>query len=161
VSVLLRQADGFEGGGVGFKRLPPDDLAVVKPEGPGALTLMSDVTGLDPPHLYFSKSDHDVAFCHEAVRDDSRLHVLKSRFEPVASLVVTAQSRPARGLQLNLGIEQREKLGDVAPIIEELGPSTCDLNVLLGHCRQSIPQTQAEARPMRATPLPHAVSESA
>jgi hypothetical protein len=145
VSVLLRQTHGFEGGGMSFKRLPPDDLALVKPEGAGALALMSDVTRLDPPHFYFSKSDHDVAPCYEAVRDDSRLHVLKSRFEPVASLVVTVQSRPAGSLQLNLGIEQREKLSDVAPIIEELGPSTRNLNVLLRHRARSIPHRQEPA----------------
>src|SRR3954453_4350213 len=141
-SVLLPHPHGFEGVGMSFKGLPPDDLAVAKPESACTLALMSDVTRLDPAHLYFSQSDHDVALGYEAVRDDSRLHVLKSRFEPVASLVVTAQSRPARGLQLNLGVEQREKLGDVAPIIEELGPSTRDPNVLMGHCRQSIPRAQ-------------------
>jgi hypothetical protein len=145
VSVLLRQPYGFEGGGVSFKRLPPDDLAVAKPGDAGALALVSDLTRLDPPHFHFSKSDHDVALYYEALRDDSHPHVLKSRFEPVASLVVTAQSGPARGLQLNLGIEQREKLGNVAPLIEELDPSTRDLNVLLGHRPHSIPQAQESA----------------
>jgi hypothetical protein len=54
-------------------------------------------------------------------------------FEPIAYLVVTAQSRPARGLQLYVGIVQREKLVDVAPLIEKLDPSKCDCDVLLRH----------------------------
>jgi hypothetical protein len=48
-------------------------------------------------------------------------------------LVVTAQSRSGWGLQLNIGIEQREKLGNVAPLIEELDPSARDCDVLLRH----------------------------
>ena len=123
--VLLRQPHGFEGRGVGLKRLPPNDFAVAKPADPCALAFVSDFTRLDPPHLHRPKSDHDVAVCYEAVRDDSRPHVLKSRFEPIASLVMTAQSGPARGLQLNLGVEQREKLANVAPLVEKLDPSAC------------------------------------
>jgi hypothetical protein len=145
VSVLLGQPHGFERGGVSVKWLPLDDLAVAEPAGPRALALVSDLTRLDPPDLHFPQSDHDVALYDEAIRDDSRLHVLKSRFEPIARLVVTMQSRPAWGLQLNLGIEQREKLGNVAPLIEELDPSARDCDVLLGHRPRSMAQPQESA----------------
>ena len=67
------------------------------------------------------------------MRDESRLHILKFRFEPVAHLVVPTQSRAAWGLQLNLRIEQRKELGNLAPLIEERDPSPHDLHVLLRH----------------------------
>src|SRR5215211_5140513 len=126
---LLLQPGGFEGFGVSAKRLPPDDLAVAKPEGPSALALVSDLTRLDPPHLHLSESDHDVALYDEAIRDDARSHVLELRFEPITRLVVTAQPGPAGGLQFNSGIEQREELGYIAPLIEEFDPSLRGLHV--------------------------------
>src|SRR5215204_784441 len=112
-----------------FKRLPGDDLAVAKPEGPRALALVSDLTRLDPPSLDLAKSDHDRALCQEAVRDDAWPQVLISRFKPIADLVVTAQARAARGLQLNLGVVQREKLVDVVSPVEQVDPSACDRDI--------------------------------
>jgi hypothetical protein len=86
---------------------------------------MCDFTRLDPPHLQRPKSDHDIAFYYEAVGDDARPHILEASFVPLPRLVMTAQSWAPRGLQLNLGVEQREKLANVAPLVEKLDPSAC------------------------------------
>jgi hypothetical protein len=117
-----------------LKRLPRDDLAVAKPIGPRALALVGDFTRLDPPDLGSPEPDHGVASCYEALREDARLHVLISRFKPIAHLVVTTQSRPPWGLEHNLAIVQREKLINVVAPIEELDPSARDCDILLRHC---------------------------
>jgi hypothetical protein len=44
---------------------------------------------------------------------------------------VTMQARPAWSLQFNLGIVQGEKLVNVASLVEEFDPSTCDCDVPL------------------------------
>jgi hypothetical protein len=137
---------------VSFKRLPPDDLAAAKPVGARTLAFVSHFARLNPPHLDFSKCDHDVAFYDEAMRDESRLHILKFRFEPVAHLVVPTQSRAAWGLQLNLRIEQRKKLGNVAPLIEERDPSLHHFHVLLRHRPPSIPEGPRRVRNARHAP---------
>jgi hypothetical protein len=48
------------------------------------------------------------------------------------------QARPAWSLQFNLGIVQGEKLVNVASLVEEFDPSTCDCDVLLRHRQISI-----------------------
>jgi len=87
-----------------LKRLPRDDLAVAKPVGPRALALVSDFTRFDPSQLDSPESDHGVASCYEARREYAWLHVLISRFKPLAHFVVTAQARAARSLELNLRV---------------------------------------------------------
>ena len=47
-----------------------------------------------------------------------RLDVLVCGFKPSADLLVTVQPRTAGGLQLNLGIVQREKLVNLGPLVE-------------------------------------------
>ena len=121
-----------------LKRLPRDDLAVAKPVGPRALALVSDFTRFDPPELDSPQPDHGVASCYEALREDARLHVLISRFKPIAHLVVPAQPRPAWSLEHNLGIVQREKLVNVVPPIEEFDPSARDCDVPLRHVPHTI-----------------------
>jgi hypothetical protein len=80
---------------VSVKRLPPDDLAVAKPVGPRPLALVTDLARVEPPDLGPPDPDHSVPSRYEAFRDDARLHVFVSRFEPFAHLVVTAQPGPA------------------------------------------------------------------
>jgi hypothetical protein len=114
-----------------LKRLPRDDLAVAKPVGPRALALVSDFTRFDPPEFHSPEPDHGVASRYEALREDAWLHVLISRFKPIAHLVVTAQARAAWGLELNLGVVQREKLVNVVPPIEQFDPSARDCDIPL------------------------------
>lgn len=121
-----------------LKRLPRDDLPITKPEGPCALALVSDFTRSNPSNLDFPEPDHDDALCHEALRDDARLHVFEPCVKPIADLVLTMQARPAWSLQFDLGIVQGKKLVNVASLVVELGPSTCDCDVLLRHRRISI-----------------------
>jgi hypothetical protein len=116
-----------------LKRLPRNDLAVPKPIGPRAVALVSDFIRLDPPGLGLAESDHDVASRYEALRDDAWLHVLISRVKPIAHLVVTAQARAAWGLELNLGVVQREKLVDVVPPVEQFDPAAHYCDVLFRH----------------------------
>jgi hypothetical protein len=118
-----------------LERLPLDDLAVAKPVGSRALALVSDFTRFDPPDFGSPEPDHGVASCHEALREDAWLHVLISRFKPIAHLVVPAQPRPAWSLEHNLEIVQREKLVNVVPRIEQFDPSARDCDVLLRHVR--------------------------
>jgi hypothetical protein len=49
-----------------------------------------DLTGLDPPHLGSAKRDDDIAFLHEPIRNDPRLHVPRLLVNPVAGLVMPA-----------------------------------------------------------------------
>jgi hypothetical protein len=118
-----------------FKRLPPDDLAVAKPVDPRALAVVSEFTRLDPPELGSPEPHQGVVSWYEALWEDAWLHVLISRFKPIAHLVVPPQPRPAWSLEHNLGIVQREKLVNVVPRIEELDPSAGDCDVLLRHVR--------------------------
>src|SRR5512132_558094 len=120
---LLGQPGLAQGSGMAVKRLPPDDLPVAKPERSAALGLVSNLARLDPAHLDSAEPDDDVPVCDEAIRDDPRPHALVSRLEPIPRFSVAVQSRAARGLQLNLGVEQGEELGSVVALIEELGPS--------------------------------------
>jgi hypothetical protein len=48
-------------------------------------------------------------------------------------LVVTAQAGAAWGLELNLGVVQREKLFNVVPPIEQFDPSARDCDIPLRH----------------------------
>jgi hypothetical protein len=121
-----------------LKRLPRDDLAVAKPEGPRTLALVSDFARFDPSDLDSPEPDHAVASCYEALREDAWLHVLKWRFKPIAHLVVPAQPRSTWGLELNLGIVQREKFVNVVPPIEQFDPSARDCDVLLRHVPHTI-----------------------
>src|SRR5215211_7829833 len=121
-----------------FKRPPPDDLPVVKPERSRALGLVTDLARLDPAHLGPPEPDDNVPLCDEAIRDDPRLHVLISRLEPIPGFGVAVQPGAARSLQLNLGVEQREELASVVALVEELDPSAYDRDVLLRHVRCSI-----------------------
>src|SRR4051794_41228588 len=116
-----------------LKRLPRDDLSVAKPEGPRALALVSEFARLDPPDLNSPESDHHVPLCDKPLRDDAGLHILEPGFVPGAYFVVTAQPRSAGGLQLNLGVVQREKLVHVAPLVEEVGPALRNVHVPLRH----------------------------
>jgi hypothetical protein len=90
---------------------PPSELGTYSPSpvslraaGPRALALVSDFTRFDPPELDSPESDHGVASCYEPLREYAWLQVLISRFKPIAHLVVTAQARAARSLELNLGV---------------------------------------------------------
>ena len=121
-----------------LKRLPRDDLAVAKPVDPRALALVSDFARFDPPEFDSPQPDHGVASCYEALREDTWLHVVISRFKPIAHLGVPAQPRPAWSLEHNLGIVQRKKLVNVVPPIEEFDPSASDCDVLLRHVPHAI-----------------------
>jgi hypothetical protein len=123
---------------MGLKRPPHDDLAFAKPVGPRALALVSDFTRLDPPDFHSPEPDHGVASGHEALREDARPHALVSRFKPSAHLVVPAQTRPARSLEHNRGIVQRDKFVNVVPRIEEFYPSARDRHILLRHVPHTI-----------------------
>jgi hypothetical protein len=100
---------------------------------PPALGLVSNLDRLDPAHLDSAEPDDDVPVCDEAIRDDPRPHVLVTRLEPTPCLSVAVQSGAARAMQLNLGVEQREKLGNLIALIEELDSSAHDCDVLLRH----------------------------
>lgn len=120
------------------KWLPPDDLAPAKPEGPRALELASHLIRFDPSDFGSPETDHGGATCYEALREEARLNVLVFPFKPIAQFAVPVQPRAAWGLELNLGIVQREKLVHTVPRIEELDPSTRDPHVFLRHHPRSI-----------------------
>ena len=120
------------------KWLPPDDLAPAKPEGPRALELASHLIRFDPSDFGSPETDHGGATCYEALREEARLNVLVFLFKPIAQFAVPVQPRAAWGLELNLGIVQREKLVHTVPRIEELDPSTRDPHVFLRHHPRSI-----------------------
>jgi hypothetical protein len=141
---LLPQPGGFEGFTMSAKWLPPDDLAPAKPVGARALELASHFTRLDPSNLGSPETDHGVASCYEALREEARLNVLIFLLKPIAQFGVPVQPRPAWGLELNLGIVQREKLIHIVSRIEELDPSTRDRHVVRRHHPHSISRLSIE-----------------
>ena len=69
----------------------------------------------------------------EPIRDDPRTHVVEALLERRARFLVSTHTRPAWDQHLDIGREQRQKLGYAAAVVEELDPPAGDCAVRLRH----------------------------